>query len=102
MATNTGGILKKFLEWEPLVFLGNITYSVYMFHFMIIFGKIIFWSNMVEHSNLFYLENLTMDIVLSFAFGMLMYIILEHPLGQLQKILLPQIKTKGIVSKNTQ
>ncbi|KAL3287824.1 hypothetical protein HHI36_002283 [Cryptolaemus montrouzieri] len=99
MATKTGGLIKKFFEWEPLVFLGNFTYSIYMFHFLMLFGRIYYVARMEYLSDLKYIRNLIVDIVSSFSIGILMYTILEHPFVQLQKMILPQVKTKKEIVK---
>ncbi|KAK9891028.1 hypothetical protein WA026_013360 [Henosepilachna vigintioctopunctata] len=93
MATKTGGFMRNFLQSKPLVFLGNFNYCVYVFHFLILYLRFGTTTKMVVLSDKFYLINLSVDIIGSFAVAMMLYFLLEHPFAKLQKRLLPQIRT---------
>ncbi|KAK9891018.1 hypothetical protein WA026_013351 [Henosepilachna vigintioctopunctata] len=96
MATSAGGCIKKFFEWRPLVFMGNFSYSVYMFHFPMIFLKLSMKTTMIYFNHMDCIISVLQDLVLSFIIGILMYIIFEHPCLQLQKMFLPQVRrSKG-------
>ncbi|KAK9891022.1 hypothetical protein WA026_013354 [Henosepilachna vigintioctopunctata] len=99
MATNTGGYLKKFLESKLLVFLGNISYCVYMFHSAVLFFSLMFNTEMTTFNNSYFWKTLIGDIVFSFIIGFVMFMILEYPCIRLQKMFLPQVKMMNGKSK---
>ncbi|XP_044746770.1 O-acyltransferase like protein-like [Coccinella septempunctata] len=94
MATRTGGLIKIILELKPLVFLANFCYCVYLSHYAFVFVRILRQDEIVDLS-MFYIAKYTLiDYTLSFSFGALVYMAVEHPFIQLQKLILPQVKTK--------
>ncbi|XP_044744522.1 uncharacterized protein LOC123306545 isoform X1 [Coccinella septempunctata] len=94
MATGSGGYIKKFFESAPMVFLGNFTYSTYLFHFTLVFGRRVFRAGNIEVDDLVCYGNTLIDVPLSFMIGIVFYMILEHPLIRLQKIFIPQISNR--------
>ncbi|KAK9869313.1 hypothetical protein WA026_003063 [Henosepilachna vigintioctopunctata] len=94
MAGKTGGLIRMILESEPLIFLANFCYCVYLFHYAIVFLRILQQEEMAELS-VFYIATYTFkDYTFSFVLGALVYITVEHPLVQLQKLVFPQVSTK--------
>ncbi|XP_045461350.1 nose resistant to fluoxetine protein 6-like isoform X2 [Harmonia axyridis] len=94
MATGTGGLIKIILELKPLVFLANFCYCVYLFHYAFVFVRILREDEIVDLSAFYIAKYTLIDYTLSFAVGALIYVLVEHPFIQLQKQILPQIKTK--------
>ncbi|KAL3285844.1 hypothetical protein HHI36_000364 [Cryptolaemus montrouzieri] len=96
MASKTGGLVKMICESEILVFLANFCYCVYIFHYAFVFLRILGEDKLVELS-IFYIAKYTLiDYTLSFSFGALMYMAVEHPFIQLQKMVFPQVTTKKL------
>ncbi|XP_045482849.1 nose resistant to fluoxetine protein 6-like [Harmonia axyridis] len=93
MATGSGGYIKKFFENSSMVFFGNFTYSIYMSHFLVVFGRAVFEAKYVEVDDFYLFSNWILDVILSYLFGMYFYILLEHPFIKLQKNLVPQISS---------
>lgn len=94
MAAKTGGPIKRLLEWEPLVLIANFTYSTYMYHFIIVFMRTFNVNEITQFSDFTLGKSMFLDVILSFSGGTIMYILWEQPLGQLQKLTIPQPKNK--------
>lgn len=90
MASKMGGLVKKICVFQPLVFLADFTYCVYIFHFIVIFLPKMLYNEMVEFNDSLVLKIHAQDIISSFLAGIVMYVLIEQPISQLQRLVIPQ------------
>ncbi|MGE4317354.1 MAG: acyltransferase family protein [Deferribacterales bacterium] len=71
-----GGIINRMLSWRPIVWIGLLSYSLYLWHW-VLFALRNYWENV--HIPEFYKSNLFL-IFLTFAFASFSYYVVEKPL----------------------
>lgn len=73
------GMIKNFFEFSPLRFLGVISYSLYLFHTIIL--------NIVHHSNIFdipYAYRIYIFFMLTILVSSVSYLVIEKPLSKIK------------------
>ncbi|XP_076348103.1 nose resistant to fluoxetine protein 6-like [Tachypleus tridentatus] len=89
-ATGRGGIIDSFLSWKIFIPLGRLTYSAYLFHFVIIWVRN---GLQRERRNFSHFER-SFDffgyLTLTMALALCAYLLFEAPFGALEKLLFPQ------------
>ena len=75
--TNQNGLLQHFFEWRPLVFLGRISYGVYLWHYII-------FKFMIDYLHLSWLTTFLLGGLLALAISLLSYYIIEQPILSLK------------------
>ncbi|XP_018569127.2 O-acyltransferase like protein-like [Anoplophora glabripennis] len=88
MSHNIGGLMKRVFESYPLEFVSRWIFSVYIFHLPLIFYRSSTWTYMPELSYLFLIKIVSTDILLSFALGLIMHLIVERPLLNIVHIII--------------
>lgn len=92
MAMGWGGFVRRFLGaqfWNPLA---RLTYSTYLFHPIIMF--VVYYSHMQFFSyDQFYIAVIFVGIMfLSFSTAAIMFLVLERPMTNMEKLFLPHKK----------
>jgi len=92
MAMGWGGFVRRFLGapfWSPLA---RLTYSTYLFHPIIMF--VVYYSHLQYFSyDHFYIAIIFVGImVLSFSTAAVMFLVLERPMTNMEKLFLPHKK----------
>ncbi|KAK9891021.1 hypothetical protein WA026_013353 [Henosepilachna vigintioctopunctata] len=70
-----------------------------MFHLAVISSSLMLITEMVTISNTYFWTSLIRDIVFPFIIGVVMFMMVEYPCTQLQKMFLPQVKMMKHQSK---
>ncbi|CAH0549050.1 unnamed protein product [Brassicogethes aeneus] len=94
MANNLGGPIKKFFENKYFELLANITFSLYIFHFDIVFPRSIFAKKPIFLTKRYIFMNAGIDLITSTLLGFTMYMILELPFSNLIKIFMKNLMDK--------
>ncbi len=84
-AKGFGGLSGKFLELKPLVFIGKISYGIYIYHYFMnpIYG-IVSWHLHLPNS-IPWLFIIALKVVASFAIGIPSWFFIEKPINNFKK-----------------
>ncbi|XP_030747177.1 O-acyltransferase like protein-like [Sitophilus oryzae] len=96
-----GGLIKKVLEWDFAVKMSNFTYCTYVYHFFLVFLLHGARRTLYRYSFFALVSSYIIDVVLSYAFGMLTTLMIEYPGLRLQKLYIPQIKKTVLREKKS-
>ncbi|KAL3288865.1 hypothetical protein HHI36_003312 [Cryptolaemus montrouzieri] len=94
MMKNENVTLRKFFQWRPIVFLGNFTYSTYLYHSVPVLLKFVRISTPIQVNSFILVSYFLLDVILSYSLGIIMFFVVEFPASQLQKQFVPNVKTK--------
>ncbi|KAG5890520.1 hypothetical protein JTB14_022753 [Gonioctena quinquepunctata] len=83
MIHGVGGVVKRFCECDLTEFIARWSYSTYLIHFFVVFGKHYFAEDLLAISHSEFINSTIVDIIMSFSAGLLIHLILERPLGYL-------------------
>lgn len=84
-ATGFGGILGRFLELKPLVFIGKISYGIYIYHyFMNPIYDMVSWHLKISNS-IPLLFVIILKVIASFAIAILSWFFIEKPINNFKK-----------------
>lgn len=86
--------LHKFFTWEPLVFFGTMTYSIYMFHFGGLIAGLGEMKKPIHITTSSFILKIISDQIASVTFGLIAYFLFEKPFGIIQKHYIPNVKKK--------
>ena len=83
-AKGFGGVLGKFLELKPLVFIGKISYGIYIYHYFMnpIYDMISWHLNLPDSIPL--LLVIALKVAASFAIAILSWFFIERPINNLK------------------
>jgi peptidoglycan/LPS O-acetylase OafA/YrhL len=79
------GLVRRFLAWRPLVFVGTISYSFYLWHYAVIAQQARWWGRGPENPGewvLWYVGALAGSVVI----GSLGYFLIEKPFMRLKRV----------------
>jgi peptidoglycan/LPS O-acetylase OafA/YrhL len=84
-AKGFNGILGRFLELKPLVFIGKISYGVYIYHYFMnpIYGIVSWRLNLSNSIPL--LWAIVLKVIASFAIALLSWFFIEKPINSFKK-----------------
>jgi peptidoglycan/LPS O-acetylase OafA/YrhL len=67
MMARARGLVSRILEWRPLVFLGEISYSTYLFHYPVLLFFLIHFPKFIARNNLWFVELVWLSAVVAVA-----------------------------------
>ncbi|XP_049824719.1 nose resistant to fluoxetine protein 6 isoform X2 [Aethina tumida] len=90
-----GWIAKMSLEWRPTYILGRIVYSSFLIHVALIKIRPALKRYPTYLEDFIIVSDLLCDIFTAFLSGLLLTLFVEMPISELQKLLVPQKRSKG-------
>ncbi|XP_018578012.1 O-acyltransferase like protein-like [Anoplophora glabripennis] len=92
MSHNIGGVIKRICENKYVVLMSNLSFSAYVFQFVVLFPKGVGTYSLMEFGQIKLIKYiLFIDGPLSIIIALIFALIIEQPGINLQKIFLPQI-----------
>nr|XP_023018793.1 O-acyltransferase like protein-like [Leptinotarsa decemlineata] len=81
MIHGLGGIIKKMCEWDYAEFVARWSYSTYLIHFFIVFGRHLLKEGLEEISHEIMFTSAVSDIIQSFIAGLVLHLTIERPMA---------------------
>ncbi|XP_050517865.1 O-acyltransferase like protein-like [Diabrotica virgifera virgifera] len=100
MSRGEGGAIRSICEWKPAVILGSLTYSTYIFHYVIVFSRTAAATQPFYMSDYIVIKSFIRDATLSFLCGLVAYIFVELPATNMQNMCIPQVRWKRLPVKS--
>ncbi|KAL3288867.1 hypothetical protein HHI36_003313 [Cryptolaemus montrouzieri] len=97
MMKNEKLTIRKIFQWRPIVFLGNFTYSTYLYHFVPVLIKFVRFSTPIQVNSFILIIYFIQDVISSYSVGIFMFFVVEFPASHLQKQFVPNVKTKPAI-----
>ncbi|XP_074032982.1 O-acyltransferase like protein-like [Leptinotarsa decemlineata] len=89
MIKGMGGIIKTICEWKFAEFIARWSYSTFLVHFFIVFGRYLFEDGLRDISDEILIKTSVSDVILSFIAGLFVHLTVERPMAYVFSFYLP-------------
>ncbi|KAG5898237.1 hypothetical protein JTB14_029616 [Gonioctena quinquepunctata] len=81
MTNGLGGFIRRICEWDFAEFVARWTYSTYLIHFFVVFGRHLRSDGLVDISIEMMCKSAVADMFQSFIAGLVLHLIIERPMA---------------------
>ncbi|KAL1417328.1 hypothetical protein MTO96_006205 [Rhipicephalus appendiculatus] len=86
-ATGRGGILSRFLAWNPFVVLGRLTFGVYLIQYVVFIARQGVSTNTLQVNEFLQVKDSLGVAVISYFFAYLLYVVYEAPVSGITRMI---------------
>ncbi|KAL3173171.1 hypothetical protein MRX96_012302 [Rhipicephalus microplus] len=86
-ATGRGGILSRFLSWNPFVVLGRLTFGVYLIQYVVFIARQGVSTNTLQVNEFLQVKDSLGVAVISYFFAYLLYVVYEAPVSGITRMI---------------